>query len=281
MGSALEMLLFSFAIADQFKFRIHQEFGMRLKAEEDLKELNQQLEIKIIEKTNEAFKNEKRAVLGEMAGSIAHELNSPLTAVHSGVDRLTMLLNKPEFDKEKLNKTNNRIKGVMEKIFRITKSLQMYGTDVSRDEFHEFSAKEIMNDAIEYCKDSFDFSKFTFKLDTQLDKIYCQKRAITQAVATLLKLRLSLLETNNGDMRLEIKGDDKYSYLNFHDSAGEIPEWIVDFITNPHSKLNGENKGSGLELTLLRDIIEKHKALIQFNKTEIDLRITIKLPISN
>lgn len=77
----------------------------------------------------------KRSMVGEMAGGIAHEINTPLCSIAMLIDRITEGLKNDQLNKEKLFHYLESIEGAYHKISEITKSLQAIARDGSKDPF--------------------------------------------------------------------------------------------------------------------------------------------------
>jgi len=74
---------------------LEQEIAVRVRAEEELSRANHELTetIEALTKTQDSLiVSEKMADLGQMMAGVAHELNSPLSAIHSASDHLQMSL---------------------------------------------------------------------------------------------------------------------------------------------------------------------------------------------
>jgi signal transduction histidine kinase len=98
---------------------IREEVARRKQAEETVRTLNEELEAKVLERTHqllqaqdELVRKEKLAVLGQVAGSVGHELRNPLGVMNNAVYFLqTVLADADETTREYLGIISDEIAG--------------------------------------------------------------------------------------------------------------------------------------------------------------------------
>ena len=246
LGSALDMIFFSLAIADNFKSIISKELESRQRMEKELVNLNQFLEKKVKEKTNQLLTSKKRAALGEMATSVAHEMNSPLSAVFNSLQYQSMLLKKhnPDFDKIKLlNEKNIRI---VNEVFGITHKLKAFGESYGDIAKETVDIDAMIKDSIKrsQCNMYYTEEKGIF-LETYKAHLYNVLSAIFCVSKQINETNFVSVSHEADNLVVEITGSNK-----------TVPEWIANYIEIPFYDQSGEVKGSGLELSLAKDAIE-------------------------
>jgi PAS domain S-box-containing protein len=113
----------------------------RKRAEEELKNYSEKLEVMVAERTRELreaqeqlVKKEKLAVLGKLSGGVGHELRNPLGAIKNVAYFLTLALEKPDEDVremiEILNKEVNRSEDIISSLLDFARPKAAVFTEV-------------------------------------------------------------------------------------------------------------------------------------------------------
>lgn len=277
LGSAVEMVLFSLAIADSFKSEITKEFEERIKAEKELKNLNNFLEKKVKDKTDELLASKKRAALGELATGVAHEMNSPLSAVFNNLQYLSAVLEKEqsEFNIEKAKKLSLKGTRIINEIFEITNKLKSFG-----ESYGDVKQETVDIDAVvKSIISSFDNStkqKKVFYVEEKGIFVNIYKAHLFNVLSSLTSIATQFNETTF--ISLDTVGD----LIEFEISGAhkEIPDWIRNYLKFPFYEHSGEVKGSGLELSMAKDAIEAMNGKIIVSNLNEDFIFKIQIPYS-
>ena len=256
------------------------ELIKRKRAETELVILNKNLETKVEDKTKQLLESNKMIALSEMAGGIAHEINTPLTVLHGRVRRITKKIEKQEFSREETLDSLKKLQGLIERIFTITNGLRYFSIDIQKEEFADVNINSIIFDAITFCRERYRNMNVPLSIKSSQDELIlsCKGNSLIQMIVTIIKTSLTSISMDkNSWCEVETKVSDNQFVIIFRDSAIKINEEIINFIETPFSESSGIMKGSGLELGMIKGIVEAHNGNLWVNKENGTDKIIIKL----
>ena len=229
-----------------------------------LKEMNANLEHRVEERTEELIeqtqKLEKSArwtALGEMAGSIAHEINNPLAII---MGKSQLLLRKETSEPTK--KSLEVIIKTTQKIAEIIQSLRVLSRDASNDPFEFVQARVIIKDAMGLSMERLKKNQIEFEVSKEFDEydLSCRRVQVAQVLINLINNAVDAISDKpNAKIKLEIKEKGGSLILSVIDSGPGFAPEIRDKILTPYFTTKDIGKGTGLGLNLSRNIMEAHK----------------------
>lgn len=277
--------------------RIKQDIHRREEAENKLRNLNETLEHRVEQRTIElekkkqelldsqarAHHSNKMAALGEMAGGIAHEINSPLQTVTTMTYLMKSRIAKSNF--EGLPESIDKIDNAIFKASKIIESLRNMSRDSSDDELVKVSIKEIISDAVGITKERYSL------VGIQLDIIYdnncenalvcCQRLRISQIVVNLLNNAYdAVVDLEEKWISLEVRESERTIFLSVTDSGKGITPDLRDRIFEPMFTTKEVGKGTGLGLSISAEIANANNGKLELNPDSSHTQFVLSLPKS-
>lgn len=228
------------------------------------------------------------SILGEFAGGIAHDLNSPLSAMQLDIGMLkddilpSKIQAEPEI-KEILQDVLNNIDKSIEKMSKTIAGVRNQIRSTADTEKERFSFVELI-EGIEIL-----FGSLLRKNNCQLiyDKskdyyLYGEKNKLDRVIGNVIKNSIDayIEKEKKGKIEVSISKNDKEYIIKIADEAGGIPNEIKDILFKEMRTTKGEN-GTGFGLYYSNTIIESSfKGTITFEtKENVGTTFYINLPL--
>lgn len=242
---------------------------------------------KILEKIIETQKAElvvssKLATLGEMAGEIAHEINTPLTTIKFSIDLIQNHLTESVPDIDYILKKSELIDRIIGRISTIIKNLRNFARDGSADPFKKENVIDIIEDSLTFCREKIKRSNIQLEFNTTETKnhfIFCRAVQISQVILNLLNNSLDAIENLTVKwLFISLQENNDYLSIVITDSGSGIPERILEKIFNPFFTTKSPDKGSGMGLSISSNIIKAHNGYLYYDDKAENTSFVIKLP---
>ncbi len=224
------------------------------------------------------------SALGMMAGNIAHEINNPLAVVHASASNLLEMAESGTVLLNELQSASTRIKRTANRISKIVKSLRQISRDGSVDPFQRTSVGELVEHALELCKER--FREHSVRLDTStVDSrlhVSCREVQIAQVLLNLLQNAFDAVADLPGDrwVRLEVTRHEHSVVFAVLDSGPGVPPELRVRVMEPFFTTKAVGKGTGLGLSLSKVIVEDHGGHLQLSQSDHHTCFSFSLPLS-
>lgn len=225
----------------------------------------------------------KMTSLGEMASSMAHEINSPIQTISLIAQRVQRQLKK-DMPKEDIDESMEKITANVNKISEIIDSLRKVSRASTTDEFHNTRVKDLINDVINITEERFKVNNVHFQVSyndlSENTLIQCQRLQISQVLINLVNNAYDAIEDLDDKwIKVDFKKISQKIQISVTDSGKGISPAILDKIFEPMFTSKDIGKGTGLGLSISNDIINKHHGLFYVDKDSPNTRFVIELPI--
>lgn len=225
----------------------------------------------------------KLAALGEMAGSIAHEINNPLAIIQGYSEILQTKLNRGQYDSTEIKNGLNRIEQTCRRISAIIVSLRSYARNDASDKLVICSAREIVGETLELCREGLK--------DKEIEVFWESDRvpdiAILGSRAGLMQVLLNLianardaittLPTRWIRISIEDQRDDASVIIRVSDSGHGIPKDLQEKIMLPFFTTKPIGKGTGLGLSISRNLMQTMGGELDLDRTDAHTSFIIRV----
>ncbi len=239
----------------------------------------------ILKQREQIISQAKLSSLGEMAGSIAHEINNPLAVITLKMRAVKKMIAKDMVNTEKFVKALTDIDNTIVRITKIINGLRNVSRSGDDSDFDLCTMQDLIDDLLPLCSEKFKNHNINLKVfvDDSLSS-YRLKLLRVQIVQVLLNLLTNafdaLTELNSPDKWIEISFqlNDKNVQISVTDSGDGIPVDVQEKIFQPFFTTKDFGKGTGVGLSLSYSIIQKHNGEFFIDKNCKNTRFIIKLP---
>ena len=254
------------------------------KLQQNLKELNKNLEKKVIERTkklretqDQLIQSEKLSIIGQLAADVAHEIRNPLTTMRLVIEHLDKKCY-DDFQKDKLELVQKNI----DRINKIIQGLLTFSRPYSFSFTHE-NVNEIVERLKPILKNlhprSIKDIKIIKKYDLKLPKAWVDSHYLEQVFLNLVLNAIEAMKYS-GELYISTDYDPKQEKIKirFKDTGCGISEENLKKIFHPF--FTSRKDGTGLGLSICQMIINEHKGNISVeSRLGEGTTFTILLPL--
>jgi len=201
---------------------------------------------------------EKLAGLGQLAASVAHEINNPMTAVVTYADAM---LQRAQLQAGAANAGDmEKLRKILEsgqRILRFTRDLVTYARP-AKDKPERVQLNALVDTALGYCE------HVVKQAQVEVTRDYAEVPAISAVRANLIQVFVNLI-TNachamkpGGRLSLRMRQEGQEVAVWVRDTGSGIDPRNLQRIFEPFFTTKPEGKGTGLGLSIVQGIVEKH-----------------------
>jgi len=229
-------------------------------------------------------KSSQLAELGEVAASIAHEINNPLTVIQAHSQYLKRHIDNNDLQEEKLKEATIKIEETCIKINKIVKSLATYSRKADDDLFETVDLASLMVDIQYLFFEKFKTKKITFKFNPLVNQIefFARKIQIYQVLVNLINNASDAIE-NETEKWIEVKTISRNDEIRIMvlDSGPGIDKELEKKVLQAFFTTKPMGKGTGLGLSIANNILLQHNGKIQIKRVDGHSCITLIFPAIN
>jgi C4-dicarboxylate-specific signal transduction histidine kinase len=223
----------------------------------------------------------KMYTLGEMAASIAHELNNPM-AVIQGVAWMTQAsAQSGELLPDKISENMTKIIKMTERSSKIIKGVRIFARDGGDDPIEPIELNSIIEDTLELCKWRINQKGIQLIWDSKDAALSSGKPVqISQVLLNLLNNATDAIEGSKDPwIKINLEEQNENWIVSVTDSGKGIPPEVVKKMMVPFFTTKASGKGTGLGLSISQKIMKDHNGKMWYEEDSSNTKFSFSLPI--
>jgi PAS domain S-box-containing protein len=224
------------------------------------------------------------SALGAMAGGIAHEINNPLAVVDALVQDLGEAAEERVIAPDEIVRTTGKIAQYVDRIGKIVKSMRHIARDGTKDPFEDVPVCNIVEQVLSICEQRFSGHSVAL-LNSPIDpalRVACREVQVSQVLLNLLQNAFDAVQERSGDkwVRVEVAASDERVRLSVVDCGSGLSADLKTRIMEPFFTTKPVGQGTGLGLSLSKQIAEEHGGTLEVDEDRGHTRFSLNLPRS-
>lgn len=228
-----------------------------------------------------AMRTERMAALGNLAASLAHELNNPLQAIQTNID---MILDFPISPEEK----DENFRAIRQELARVTELSQHILNFANPHPFTraEVMLEDVVNQVLRLWRKKFEAGKITIHTDfSKIPPVIASKDQLHQVLLNILLNAVDAIhsEADSGTVVISIGANsvEKQAWIKIINDGPHIPPDDIDHLFEPF--FSTKPNGNGLGLWTSYNIIQQYNGSLYVENFRggCGVIFTIALPLTN
>ena len=224
----------------------------------------------------------KLATLGEMATSVAHELNQPLSVIRMAAGNSRRKMNRGTAGRAYLIDKLKRIEEQTARAAAIIDHMRMFGRE-ALEAPELVDPRDVVKSALSLMGEQLrlDGIKVSTEFTKDCPSVLGHSIQMEQVILNFLTNSRDAVAERDGESRITLRAfaDKKGVYITAEDTGGGIPEGSLQRIFEPFYTTKEMTKGTGLGLSVSYGIIRDMSGTITVENTGKGARFTITLPL--
>ena len=237
---------------------------------------------KLIKVEEQLFNSTKMAALGQMAGGIAHEINTPLAVIKTVTGQIAEVLEEEQApDRKMLREMAKTAETTVDRIAKIVTGLRQFSRDGSKDGFQEVSAQHLIESTVTLCQERLKNNSISLIIETMNKDIFFEGREVevSQVLLNLLNnAHDAIADEKEKWIRIAVVDLDQWIEFHITDSGHGIPADQQKKIFQPFYTTKEVGQGTGMGLSISLGIIQNHNGEIRIDSNCPHTRFIVCLP---
>lgn len=249
---------------------------------------NQNLELLVQQRTKELDEQKtinlqasKMSSLGEMAGAIAHEINTPLATIKILTSQLNHEVQNAMPDLDNMTAQLTKIENTTDRVAKIVRGLKTFARDGSRDPYETVNVQNVIDDTVALCSEKMKIHNVDIRIKISDPQITmdCRSVQISQVLLNLLNNAYDAIEELSEKwIEVEARALEQQVEIRITDSGGGIDKDTLEKIFQPFFTTKIIGKGTGMGLSISLGILKSHHGSIFVDQTSQHTCFVLRFP---
>lgn len=237
----------------------------------------------ISDQQQKLFHSAKFHALGEMAASLAHEINNPLFVIQGKVHSMRSLLHKDQLDKEKCDEVVSSVEETVIRLSRIVRGISSFARINVKSELVEVSLRDLIKDVIFLSQERMNEFGITCEIENEQAELFykCYPAYITQILINLLNNSVDALHSiHSRKILISFYSQQTTVFIEVHDNGVGVRREDQDRIFEAFYTTKSYGRGTGLGLSISRSLAEEHggELVLKSSKLGRGAAFSLQLP---
>ncbi len=223
----------------------------------------------------------KLVALGEMAGGVAHEINTPLNAILLCAEQIQSSIKDNNVDPNEMLEMSGLISETAQRIAKIVRGLKSFARDGSKEDLEDTDAEMLVDETLSLCRQRMEQNgvKLNFVKPQVPIMMYCRSIQISQVILNLLNNSFdAVVGTPEPWIKLEIKSDEHTVSFEVTDSGPGLSGEVKTRLFQPFFTTKEFGKGTGIGLSISKGIIESHHGKLFVDDSSPNTKFVVVIP---
>lgn len=231
-----------------------------------------------------ALYSAKMATLGEMAGGVAHEINTPLAILVLLAEEALSSLKDDIPDLNLIQQKIEQMQKTTQRIGKIVTGLKSFSRDSKSEPMAQTKVSNIIDDTLSFSREKLMSHGIDLKInheDPNLE-IYCRSIEVSQILLNLLNNAhdaIADIDSEKKWIEIESKRANENIEIAVTNSGARIPKEHQSKLFSPFFTTKEVGKGTGLGLSISKSIAESHGGTLKLNPDFPNTRFVLRIPI--
>lgn len=261
--------------ANQLHNVLYKQYVLALKNKNLLEELDA--------KNKDISENAKKAIVGDMASGLAHEVNNPLMTLMLEVELLEKKISHDkQIPTEKFLETFSHLKKNINRILEITKKLSHLYTKMKLEEFENIPFTKLIDSTLTSLNEQ--ISTNAIAVETKIkthQHLHCDPKEFSYALENIITNAIEACKDIQNERWIKLEADSKNEHIEIRieNNGPQIPKDQLEKIMHPFFSTRTLSGKLGLGLPIANSIIRNHRGSLSIDPSAPHTTFIIQMPI--